>query len=137
MLDYPIQFMGVNAPKEHQRVIAKLVRSLYRLYDEGKIAYEPLPETMIDAAKTSPTPDVLLYDNVLNRNVIIIEVAADGWKKDFRKVIELVEDYDLEEGFVYNYIQKEWLKYSNKNKVISEKTSFCDAIGQDLNDFVK
>ena len=29
MLDYPIQFMGVNAPREHQRVITKLAAGLY------------------------------------------------------------------------------------------------------------
>ena len=137
MLDYPIQYMGVNAPKEHQRVIRKLTQELGVLYDNGTIKYEPFPEVMIDASTTSPTPDLLLYDNVLNRNVIIIEVAADGWKKDFRKVIELAKDYEIEEAFVYNYIKKQWLKYTLQNGEITENTSFCNTIGYDLNDFVK
>ena len=137
MLDYPIQYMGVNAPKEHQRVIRKLTQELGVLYDNGVIKYEPFPEVMIDASTTSPTPDLLLYDNVLNRNVIIIEVAADGWKKDFRKVIELAKDFEIEEAFVYNYIKKQWLKYTLQNGEITENPSFCNTIDYDLNDFVK
>lgn len=136
MLEIP-PYMGVNAPKEHQRVIAKLTAGLYWLFAQGKIPYEPFPEVMIDAAKTSPTPDVLLYDNVRSRNVVIIEVAADGWKKDFRKVMELVEDYEVDEGFVYNYQTNSWLKYSRQRGEVTDAPSFCDAIGHDLADFVK
>lgn len=137
MLDYPIQFIGVNAPKEHQRIIRKLTQELGVLYDSGLIKFEPFPEVMIDSSATSPTPDLLLYDNILNRNVIIIEVAADGWRKDFRKVIELANDFDLEEAFVYNYVKNKWLKYSTKIGEVTENPSFCDSIGYDLNNFVK
>ena len=135
MLD--VQIMGTNAPKEHQRIIRKLTTGLDNLYISGQINYEPFPETMIDASVTSATPDILLYDNVLHRNVIIIEIAADGWRKDFRKVIELVNDYEVSEGFVYNYINKRWLKYNGTTGEVLENPSFCDSIGYDLNDFLK
>lgn len=135
MLD--IQVMGTNAPKEHQRIIRKITTGLDNLYLSGKITYEPFPETMIDSSVTSATPDVLLYDNLMRRNIIIIEIAADGWRKDFRKVAELVEDYEVNEGFVYNYENKRWLKYTRNIGEITENPSFCDSIGYDLNDFLK
>jgi hypothetical protein len=135
MLD--IQVTGTNAPKEHQRIIRKLTTGLDNLYITGKISYEPFPETMIDSSVTSATPDVLLYDNLLRQNVVIIEVAADGWRKDFRKVIELTKDYEVQEGFVYNYENKRWLKYKLGEGEIVENPSFCDSIGYDLNEFLK
>ncbi len=136
MLDIP-PFMGVNAPKEHQRVIAKLTARLYRLYEGGFISYEPFPEVMIDESKTSPTPDVLLYDNTLFKNVVIIEVSAAGFRKDFEKVATLVEEYDVPEGFVYNYLNGQWRKYSREKGEAFDNLSFCESIGYDLDLFVK
>jgi Putative restriction endonuclease len=136
MLDIPLQ-MGVNAPKEHQRIIARLTARLFNLLENGDIAYEPLPEVMIDESKTSPTPDVLLYDNVGSRNMVIIEIAAAGARKDFEKTATLVEDYDVPEGFVYNYPKKTWRKYKLGVGEVTENPSFCDAIGYDLDHFLQ
>ena len=47
MLDIPV-YMGVNAPREHQRVITKLSAQLYWLFTNGNIAFEPLVEAMIN-----------------------------------------------------------------------------------------
>lgn len=132
-----LPFMGINAPKEHQRVIAKLTARLYGLYENGLISYEPFPEVMIDESKTSPTPDVLLYDNTLFRNLVIIEVAAAGFRKDFEKTVHLVDEYDVSEGFAYNYLNGQWRKYSREKGEIFDNPSFCDSIGYDLNPFVK
>jgi hypothetical protein len=138
MLDYPIQFMGVNAPREHQRIISRLVRGLGNLYFTGKIPYEVLPETMIDEGKTSPTPDIILADNESDRDVAIIEITTTkGEIDDFEKVIKLVKTYRLKEGFTYNYRNGNWKKYSSFDGEVTENPSFCDAIGYDLNDFVK
>ena len=131
-----LPFMGVNAPKQHQRVIAKLTAKLYGLFEEGKIPYEPFPEVMIDESKTSPTPDVLLYDNAAFKNVVIIEVAAAGFRKDFEKIVGLVDEYDVQEGFAYNYLTGQWRKYSRDKGEVFENPSFCDTIGHDLNQFV-
>jgi hypothetical protein len=137
MLDFPV-YMGVNAPKEHQRVIAKLTAGLYVLYQHGKIPLEALPETMINESGTSPTPDILLYDNVMLNNVALIEISsADNFKKDFKKIVALVEDYEVSEGFIYDYQRKLWKKYKLGIGEITENPSFCDAIGYDLNDFLK
>lgn len=93
--------LGINAPKEHQRIIRKLTTGLDILFREGKIPYEPLPETMVDESKTSPTPDVLLFDNQTEKNIIIIEVTIPASeKKDFQKLKELVKDYEILEGFL-------------------------------------
>ena len=138
MLDYPIQFMGVNAPREHQRVITKLASSIYWLYTKGDIKLEPLAEAMINEAESSPTPDVILLDNVLDSIKVIIEISStSGFNKDFKKTGELVEDYEVVEGFVYDYKKKVWRKYKLGEGEIIDNPSFCDAIGYDLNDFLK
>jgi hypothetical protein len=108
------------------------------LYESGKIPYEPFPEAMIDDANSSPTPDVLLQDNVLDKFVVIIEISGTkGFKNDFRKTSELVENYEVNEGFVYDYKQFRWRKYKLGVGEITANPSFCDSIGYDLNDFLK
>ncbi len=133
-----INYMGVNAPKEHQRIIGKLMSWLGRLYyHENKIKYEPFPETMVDDGQTSPTPDMLLFDHEHEKNVAIIEVSTNvGAKKDFIKVMGLMKDYDIQEGFVYNYTLKTWRKYDLGKGEIKNNPSFCEALGLDLNLFV-
>jgi hypothetical protein len=138
MLDYPIQFMGVNATREHQRLITKLSAGLYWLFMNGSIKLEPIAEVMLDDTATSPTPDVILTDNVLDKDVVLIEIMGKkAFKSDFSKVQKLVDEYELEEGFAYNYQQKVWKKYKRNIGEITEKPSFCDSIGYDLNEFVK
>ena len=138
MLDYPVQFIGVNAPREHQRVITKLASGLYWLFSQGNIKLEPLAEAMINEGESSPTPDVILLDNVLDEIKVIIEISStSGFKKDFNKIAALIEEYEVSEGFVYDYKKNTWRKYKLGIGEVTEKPSFCDAIGYDLNDFVK
>jgi Uma2 family endonuclease len=135
---YPEQLieMGINAPKEHQRIISKLTTGLGILfYKEKSIALEPLPETMIDEGQTSPVPDIQLYDNEHFTTPIIIEVAhANGVRNDFKKVARLMEefDYGVQEGFVYDYIKKEWWKYRKGEGRILENSSFSEVLNLDL-----
>lgn len=137
MLDIPV-YMGVNAPREHQRVITKLSAQLYWLFIKGEIAVEPLVEAMINESESSPTPDVMMLDNVLDEIKVIIEVTSTtGVKKDFNKIAELMLDYEIEEGFIYDYKKYLWRKYKNGIGEIFDNPSFCDTIGYDLNDFVK
>jgi Uma2 family endonuclease len=137
MLDIPV-LMGTNAPWEHQRVIRKLISGLGVLYDTGVIKLEPLPEAMVNESETSPTPDVILVDNVLEKISVIIEVtSSSGFKKDFQKIIEITSDYEVGESFVYNYRKNLWRKYQLGVGEITDKPSFCEAIGYDLNDFLQ
>ncbi len=130
--------MGVNAPLEHQRIIRLLSGELHLLYKTKRIQLEPFPETMIDQSQTSPTPDVLLYDNAQRKHLVIIEVSGkQGAKKDFRQVVELMHDYDVPEGFVYDYDGAEWFKHKLGVGDITERPSFCETIGYDLNDFLQ
>jgi len=137
MLDNTI-FMGVNAPKAHQRIIGKLMTALGQLfYREGTLPYEPFTETMIDEGKTSPTPDILLFDNATGLNKVIIEVSASaGARKDFEKLVELMHDYEVPEGFVYNYSTGVWRKYRLDIGEVIQNPSFCDTIDLDLNTFL-
>lgn len=138
MLDYPIQFMGVNATREHQRLITKLSAKLYWLFMNGMIKLEPIAEVMLDDTATSPTPDIILTDNVLERDVVLIEIMGKkAFNSDFTKVQKLVNEYELDEGFAYNYQQNLWRKYKRGIGEMIENPSFCDAIEYDLNDLLK
>ena len=77
---------GVNAPIEHHRVISRLNVGLGILYcKDHAIAYEPLPETMIDRGQISPTPDLVLYNPVTERMPVIIEVCHTRGQKTISK----------------------------------------------------
>ncbi len=131
-------YMGVNAPKIHQRIIGKLMMRLGMLYHiEHAIPYEPFPETMIDESQTSPTPDILLFDNVKKQNQVIIEVTGNtGAKRDFEKVKQLMEEYGVPEGFVYNYDTGNWMKFRLYKGEDKMAPSFSDLIGYDLDDLL-
>jgi Uma2 family endonuclease len=128
--------MGTNAPKPHQRIISRLLAHLsYQYYIAGTLQLEPLPETMLDEGQTSPTPDIILYDNMLEETPVIIEIThTNGVKNDFQKVSRLMEEteYGIREGFVYNYKRDEWHKYKRGVGAITENPSFCEAINLDL-----
>ena len=103
--------MGINAPKEHQAIITRLIHGLADLYLKDKITLFPYPETMIDEGQTSPAPDILLYDHKQEKTALIIEVThSAGAKKDCNKVQMLMKDYDVQEGFVYDYKKDIWYK---------------------------
>lgn len=127
--------MGTNAPKQRQRVIARLTTRLTNRYEDGEIALEALPETMLDEGQTSPTPDIILYDNILSTTPVIIEIThTDGVKKDLHKIRRLIEEdyYGIREGFVYDYKRNEWYKYALGVGDITDRPSFCEAINLDL-----
>ena len=133
MIDNTV-YMVVNAPKIHQRIIGQLMMRLGILYFiEKKIPYEPLPEAMIDESQTSPTPDILLFDNQQKQNRVIIEISGNtGARRDFEKVKQLVEEYGVPEGFVYNYDTGQWRKYRLGQGEDREKPAYSDEIGCDL-----
>ncbi len=128
--------IGTNAPKSHQRIIGRLMIELGILYfKQSSITLEPMPETMLNEDQTSPTPDIILYDNVLSRTPVIIEVThTTGVIGDLKKVHRLIteEDYGIDEGFVYDYKRNEWHKYKRGEGIITENPSFCEAINLDL-----
>jgi hypothetical protein len=71
-----VKAIGINAPVEHQRVIAKLIARRETIYYDLKtISLEPLPETMLDETKTSTIPDVMLCDHENETVPVIIEVT--------------------------------------------------------------
>ncbi|MCB0519262.1 MAG: hypothetical protein H6577_25160 [Lewinellaceae bacterium] len=133
MIDNTV-YLQITAPKPHQRIIGKLMMRLGILYyDENKIPFEPFPETMIDENQTSPTPDILLYDNETKTNQIIIEVTGNtGLRKDIEKVKQLVEDYGVPEGFVYNYNTGKWYKYQLGKGEDIDTPSFSHLLHFDL-----
>lgn len=132
-------YMGVNAPKIHQRIIGQLMMRLGILfYIEKRIPYEPFPETMIDEGQTSPTPDILLFDNKNKQNQVIIEVSGNtGAMRDFAKVKSLMAEYGVPEGFVYNYDKEKWMKYRLDTGEDTRNPSFSDSIGVDLDGLLR
>ena len=130
--------MGTNAPVIHQRVIAQLTTGLYPQFRSGAIPYEPLPEMML-GEYSSPTPDIILYDNATDQTRIIIEVCQTrGVKDDLQKVIRLVDGelYDIQEGFVYDYKTRHWFRYRLGDGGLTTESSFSDILQLDLNQFL-
>lgn len=128
--------MGINAPKEHQAVITRLIHGLADLYLKDKTQLFPYPETMIDEGQTSPAPDILLYDHKQEKTVLLIEVThTAGVKKDCTKVETLMNDYEVGEGFVYDYKKKVWYKIDPK-KQETVLNSFSEILKMDLAKFL-
>lgn len=138
MLDHP-QIVGIQALKKHQRIIGKLMMQLGILFYIKKVLpFEPLPETMIDESRTSPTPDILLFDPERKQNMAIIEVSGNtGAKRDFEKVKELIEEYEILEGFVYNYDTGVWRKYRLGIGEDLEQPTYSEVANQDLDELLK
>ncbi len=129
--------MGINAPRQHQAIITKLIYGLTELYVQGKSKLFPYPETMIDESQTSPVPDIMLVDMKTDLTKVIIEIThTQGVKKDLQKLITLMKDYDVEEGFVYDYKLKMWHKYRLSDGKVEKENSFSNVLGKDLNNFV-
>ena len=126
--------MGHPATTQHQRTIKKLVFGLEKLYQAGNIKFEPLPETDIDpGSPESKCPDLILQDNDAGTVTVIIEVATKrGWRTDFSKMRRLIDDteYGIQEGFVFNFENSEWNKYS-KAQGVMENTSWSDVLAVD------
>lgn len=132
--------LGVWAPADHQRVIAKLTTGLGVLfYHEKRIRLEPLPETMLDEGKASLVPDLSLCDNESDQTPIIIEVChTKGQKDDIQKVIQLIDNdlYGIREGFIYNYKTQQWLRYRFGDGGLTTESSFSEILQVDLNPFL-
>ncbi|MCU0346462.1 MAG: hypothetical protein MUC59_05950 [Saprospiraceae bacterium] len=125
----------------HQRAIKRLVFGLEKLYQNGEISLEPLPETDIDPGNPeSKCPDLILQDNQASTVPIIIEVAtARGWKTDFNKMRRLIDEteYGIVEGFVLNFENGEWHKYSKLGEPSEQPQSWSAVLGIDLKDLLQ
>lgn len=126
--------MIINASRKHQAIIAQLIYGLMQAYEQGSSNLFPYPETMIDESQTSSVPDVLLVDQEVELTRIIIEVThTQGLKRDVRKLEQLVETYDVEEGFAYDYKTESWIKVSSGT---TQSSSFSEVLNLDLNTFL-
>jgi hypothetical protein len=78
--------MRVHATRQHQRLVAEVIYGLRKLFKQGSITLEPIPEAMLDEDRTSATPDVILVDANNEVKIIIeITVSANSIKNDFKK----------------------------------------------------
>ena len=130
-------YMGVNAPRIHQAIIAQLVTGLTNLYRNGKTKLIAYPEAMIDQIRTSPVPDVLLANPDTELTEVLIEVThTQGVKQDTKKLRELMTAYDIPEGFVYAYKLNLWHRYELHNLDEEQSSSFCRTINESLGNFL-
>ncbi len=68
--------------------------------------------------------------------MVIIEVThTAGLKKDCIKVQNLMNDYDVPEGFVYDYKKSVWYKISTKSREPIYE-SFSAILNADLSKFL-
>lgn len=128
--------MGHLATLQHQRAIKRLIVGLDKLYEQGQITLEALPETDIDPGNPdSKCPDIILRDNARQMVPVIIEVATHfGANTDLKKLRNLIHDteYGIEEGFVYDFEKGIWLKYSKNKGVETESPSWSEILKVDL-----
>jgi hypothetical protein len=131
-----MNIVPIYHPKEHQCVVTLLIHGLTDLYLKDATRLFTYSKTMIDEGQTSPAPDILLYDHSHEKPMALIEVThTTGVKKDSEKVKKLLTDYDVEQGFVYDYKKNVWLKFA-KGLTQAESSSYCDLIERDLNSFL-
>jgi hypothetical protein len=129
--------MGVSAPRVHQAIITKLIYGLTNLYLNARSRLFPYPETMIDESQTSPAPDLMLVDVQTDLTKAIIEIThTQSVKKDTQKVLNLMRDYDVPEGFVYDYKLSIWYKLDLKTGETTKNSAFCEAVHANLDDFL-
>lgn len=131
--------MGINAPRAHQRLIAQLTANLLARFHAGSIAFEPLPETMIDESQSSPVPDIILVDEVNDTVPIIIEKAhGAGVRNDLDTIRHLISttNYGIQEGFIYDYKRLRWYKFDKNLGDVLSNPSFSTALHLDLNELI-
>jgi Uma2 family endonuclease len=127
-----IDFVSIDARRQHQVLIGRLITKLTNLYHEGKISLLPIPEAMIDETETSPMPDVMLVDKN-DETVVVIEITnTQAVKRDAKKIQELFADYNVREGLIYDYKAKAWHRFKNGVGEVFKTPSFCETIGYDL-----
>jgi hypothetical protein len=137
MNDNQIIYMGVNAPRIHQAIIAQLVTGLTNLYTSGKSQLMAYPEAMIDQSQTSPVPDILLANPQTELTQVLVEIThTQGVKKDTIKLKELMTEYDVPEGFVYDYKLNLWHRFELHNLDVEHSSAYCRTIGCSLSDFL-
>lgn len=131
-------YTGINAPRIHQAIIIRLIHGLMNLYVSRKTELFAYPETMIDESGTSPVPDVMLVNPETDLAEVIIEIThSQGVAKDVQELQSLMQTYRVPEGLVYDYKRKAWRKFRLGVGEVPENPSFCDAVGCDLNEFLK
>ena len=132
-----IIYMGVNAPRIHQAIIAQLVTGVVNLYVQRKTTLFAYPEAMIDQSQTSPVPDVLIANPESELTVVLIEVThTQGVKKEVQKLLNLMTTYEVAEGFVYDYKLHIWRRFQLDGPADGEISSYCQALNTDLNTFL-
>lgn len=132
-----IIYMGVNAPRIHQAIIAQLITGVTNLYMQRKTSLFAYPEAMIDQSQTSPVPDVLLANPETELTSVLIEVThTQGVKKDVQKLLDLMTTYDVAEGFVYDYKLHIWRHFQLDGPADGEISSYCSVLAIDLNTFL-
>lgn len=125
--------MGINAPRQHQAVISKLVYGLTSHFQKTNAHFFVYPETMIDESETSPVPDLMIVNLETDLTHVIIEIThTQGLKKDLKKLKKLMEDYDIPEGFVYDYKRNQWFRYQLDGKKEQKDSAFSHEAGIDL-----
>lgn len=128
--------MGHLATLHHQRAIKKLIVALDKLFQDGLITLEALPETDIDpGSPESKCPDIILRDNERLLVPVIIEVATHfGARTDLKKMRNLIEntEYGIEEGFVYDFEKSSWMKFSKEKGLEMDNPSWSNILSVDL-----
>lgn len=136
-MDDNLIIIGINAPRQHQAIISKLVYGLTDYFQKTGSHFFVYPETMINESQTSPVPDVMIVNTASDLTHVIIEIThTQGVKKDLLKLKALMNDYDVPEGFVYDYKRDTWIRCQLEGNKEEKGSAFCQEVGLDLGTLV-
>lgn len=99
----------------------------------------PLPETPLAEGPGYSVSDVILYEKETEKTRVIIEVCNNrSVNSDLRKVIRLIEedDFGVQEGSVFNYKTREWLRYRKGDGGAATAMSFSEVVGVEMGKMV-
>jgi Uma2 family endonuclease len=135
------QLADIPAPsREHQEVIRNLLVFLWR--EDAYKHYNVVPEAALTDDRNSAIPDIQIIDKKEEQTEVIIEISfGTGVKADREKVKQLVQQYNIQEGFVYDYKKKAWYRYylNERGGVSEDKESpeYSDVLDVDLSEGVE
>jgi hypothetical protein len=92
--------------------------------------------TILTGVNASRIHQAIIAKLVYGLTNLYLKVRTGGVKKDSVKLLSLMRDYEVPEGFIYDYKLGIWYKYTLSTGETAQQSAWCDAIQADLNGFL-
>ncbi len=151
-MGYDLNGLGMARPLlPHLRYSRNIVMNWYlqtkfQEYEAFQEAPLYIHETVDDGLVPDVSFHLVLAESIAGSPHVVIEIDHDamykygnktqmyyGVKKAQKKIIDMVEDWGLIEGFIFDYDKKKWYKYNGSDFIFS---SYSSVLQVDLNDLL-